>query len=592
MWKYLVFTWGVFVLLAILVPGSVALAQNTSLGPDIRMEVVKETDGIPAGDTGRFALLVSIPEGWHINAHKPREDYLIPTDLDISSQEGFSVSARVYPEPVDHFLEGTTTPLLVYGGEVPVFFAIKVEPTVTPGDYVLSGKFTYQACNDTQCWMPVTQTVSIPIRVLPAGTPTVPAHPEMFGRITERLSFAEEHTPQSGNASRETGALTWDEVKWKELSSRFEVTGRNSGYLNASKFLEWLDGVESGRASADLNRFAGMNPWLIALLTLLGGLALNLTPCVLPLIPVNLAIIGAGAKATSRFRGFLLGAVYGSAMAFVYGVLGILAALLGTAFGTINASPWFNLAVAIIFLVMAIAMFDWINIDFSKYRSGVSIEKKPGGSFIAAFALGGLAALLAGACVGPVVISVILLSQDLYAKGVYVGLGLPFLLGIGMALPWPLAGAGIALLPKPGGWMVRVKQILGVLILVLAIYYGFEGVRLLNDRYFLDQDSVKHEVESTVDSAGWSHNLLTALEEAQKTKKPVFIDFWATWCKNCLTMNQTTFRDPDVMQRLDSYVKVKFQAQQLDQSPAKEVMEQLGVGGFGLPVYVILKPTP
>ena len=73
----------------------------------------------------------------------------------------------------------------------------------------------------------------------------------------------------------------------------------------------------------------------------------------------------------------------------------------------------------------------------------------------------GVAALLAGACVAPVVLQVVLFSSDLYAKGTVLALGLPFVLGIGMAVPWPLAGAGMTALPKPGAWMVRVKQVFG-----------------------------------------------------------------------------------------------------------------------------------
>ena len=84
-----------------------------------------------------------------------------------------------------------------------------------------------------------------------------------------------------------------------------------------------------------------------------------------------------------------------------------------------------------------------------------------------------IAALLAGACVAPVVIQVVLFSSNLYATGTSIALALPFVLGLGMALPWPIAGAGLASLPKPGAWMVRVKQAFGVVILATAVYYGY-----------------------------------------------------------------------------------------------------------------------
>ena len=68
------------------------------------------------------------------------------------------------------------------------------------------------------------------------------------------------------------------------------------------------------------------------------------------------------------------------------------------------------------------------------------------------------------------------------------------------------------------------------------------------------------------------------------------MDMWATWCKNCLTMDKTTLRNADVKQALDGYIKIKFQAEQPDEPPAKDVMQRFKA--VGLPAYVILKPSP
>ena len=225
--------------------------------------------------------------------------------------------------------------------------------------------------------------------------------------------------------------------------------------------------------------FEGRGPLAILLIVLLGGLALNLTPCVLPMIPINLAIIGAGAQAGSRSRGFLLGAAYGAAMAFVYGVLGLVVILTAGTFGTINSSPWFNVGIAVLFVVLALAMFDVIVIDFSQLSAaGSGSNEESRGTLLVAFTMGGVAALLAGACVAPVVIQVVLFSSNLYATGTTAALALPFVLGIGMAVPWPIAGAGIGALPKPGAWMVRIKQVFGVVILATAVYYGYQAYLL------------------------------------------------------------------------------------------------------------------
>ena len=130
--------------------------------------------------------------------------------------------------------------------------------------------------------------------------------------------------------------------------------------------------LEVGGGFADrLKAALDGGPVAILLIVFLGGLALNLTPCVLPMIPINLAIIGAGTQAGSRARGFLLGAAYGAAMALVYGALGVIVILTAGTFGTINASPWFNAAIAVLFIALALAMFDVITIDFSTYSYGL-----------------------------------------------------------------------------------------------------------------------------------------------------------------------------------------------------------------------------
>src|SRR6185295_9426635 len=164
------------------------------------------------------------------------------------------------------------------------------------------------------------------------------------------------------------------------------------------------------------------------------------------------------------------------------------------------SSPWFNLGIAIIFVVLGLAMFDVLFIDFSKYSAGLGASSGRG-TFALAFTMGAVAALLAGACVAPVVIQVVLFSSNLYATGTKMALALPFLLGIGMAVPWPIAGAGLAALPKPGAWMVRVKQGLGILILVTAAYYGYLGYELLSNRW-VEAGAVSSSVEEKI-KEGW-----------------------------------------------------------------------------------------
>lgn len=368
-------------------------------------------------------------------------------------------------------------------------------------------------------------------------------------------------------------------AEWRALTNRFTVVATRTGFLDVPAMLDFLAapppaGVRATDTPPPAQPETALpgTVWGLLGVVLLGGLALNLTPCVLPMIPINLAIIGAGVRAGRRSRGFALGALYGAGMALAYGALGMLVALTGATFGAINASPWFNLGVAAIFGLLALAMFDVVAIDFSRYQS--KLERVGQGGMLAVVLLGALSALLAGACVAPVVISVLLYAAAAYARGDGWGLLLPLLLGVGMALPWPFAGAGLSLLPKPGRWMERVKHAFGVLILGIALYYAYTGLQLWRAR----QTPPERE----------SQRLAEALASAARDGKPVWIDFWATWCKTCAAMEATTLKDTAVRGRLAEYTVVKFQAEQPSAQPTRDVLDAFGV--WGLPTYVILSP--
>ena len=133
--------------------------------------------------------------------------------------------------------------------------------------------------------------------------------------------------------------------------------------------------------------------------------------------------------------------------------------------------------------------------------------------------------------------------------------------------------------------MVRVKQAFGIFILGTAFYYGSLAYGLFSQRW-VNPDAVANSVQEMLDQ-GWYASLEEGLQTAQQEQKPVLVDVWATWCKNCLTMDRTTLKAPAVEAGLEDYVKVKFQAEDLDASPAKEVLKYLG--GIGLPNYAILR---
>ena len=346
------------------------------------------------------------------------------------------------------------------------------------------------------------------------------------------------------------------------------------GLMDAEEFIAFLENREAASASP----LAGKSWWIVALLVVFGGLCMNLTPCVLPMMPINLMVIG---------RSAARGALYGLGIALAYGAMGLLAALGGMAFGEIQGNPWFNAAIAVLFLVLSLALFGFFFIDFSKKRGSLSSMRQSMWPGLFAFFMGVVSAVLAGACVAPILIAVLLLTADLVGKGACAALALPFLLGAGMALPWPFAGAGMQVLPKPGAWMAKVNKLFGVVVLLFAAWYGYlaykgfassaPGPAVQGDEAAPGVvETAPGVVEATPETFG---------DKLAGLRRPVLVDCWASWCKNCTAMERTTLADPKVRKALGGFTVVRLQAEDIKALKSLPGFE----GVLGLPAFVVFE---
>lgn len=376
------------------------------------------------------------------------------------------------------------------------------------------------------------------------------------------------------------------EIKESETPwENFKVHAMSVGYQEVQEFGTFLEHrgneTDSENAANNFFDFSEKSIIWIVLMILLGGLALNLTPCMLPMIPVNAIIItgmNLNERTQKRGRGAFLGAVYGLGITLAYGTLGVLSILFGMRMGFLTSSPIFYFVIAGVFIVLGLLMSGMLglSLDFSRFTTVFGNLR--GGRTTSVFILGVIGAVLSGACVAPIVASVLLLTAEQYAQGNTIAFIYPFVLGVGMGLPWIFIGAGISLLPKSGTWMLKLKYVFAIFIFGVAAYYAYEGIKL--SQYEVP-DETKKTTSTHIDYAA-------SFTRAMKENKPILIEFGAAWCHNCTAMKKETLQDPSILEKLQNFVRVYVDATQTNDPDVERILTRYDVQGF--PTYLILTP--
>ena len=216
---------------------------------------------------------------------------------------------------------------------------------------------------------------------------------------------------------------------------------------------------------------------VLALGTLFGaGVLTSLTPCIYPMIPITASVIvGTSGEDASRGRVVGLTLTYVVGLAMFYAILGALAGMTGTLFGTVSASPWARLAIGNLLLIFALGMFDVFPIRMPA-RLTRWANNLGGGSFPAVFLLGATSGIVAAPCGAPafaVVLTWVAATQNAVMGFIYL-----FVFSLGMTALLVAVGlsSGLATkLPSSGPWMIWAKRIAAVIMLAMAEYYFIQA---------------------------------------------------------------------------------------------------------------------
>ncbi len=395
----------------------------------IKVDTKLSVDRVRPKDKFEVALVLDVKKGHHIQSNKPLDKYLIPTQIFLDSFVGLIVSEPVFPK---HKVRTVSPNMKVaeFGGRVVIRIPVEADNELEGKAGKVSGVLTYQACTDAgQCYAPESVEWSVAVPFAKAGEKVSQANGEVFGAATASTS------PPT------TGGFTLDgEIQLQEASSDRPL-------------------------------------WLYILFALAGGLFLNITPCVLPVIGIKLiSFVQQAGEDPRRIRAINL--VFSAGMISIFLLLATLAVFLGVGWGGLFQFKSFNIVMATVVFAMGLSFFGvfeipvpgWIN-----QAGGVEREGLPG-----VFIKGVLATLLATPCAGPLMGVTLTWSVAQPAPVTYLVWGC---MGIGMASPYLLAAINprIMWLPKPGAWMERVKQFMGFVLMATTVYF----LNVLPDTYVI-----------------------------------------------------------------------------------------------------------
>jgi thiol:disulfide interchange protein DsbD len=550
-------------LLSLLI-AALSQAQLSSIGggaPNIPTQLLVTLSGTVqsrSGDEVHGTLNATILSGWHINSNKPLTEFSIPTVLAVEPADGELVSAQYPTHTLRTFSFSGDEKIAVYEGTIAIPFVAKLKNNAA----TINVSLKYQACNDSVCLPPRSADTDIAVAVAASGGP-----------------------PASGGAP----------------------AAAPSGFTKLGDAPKTPPGGNSELATA----FAAHGLPLALLLLFLGGLALNLTPCVLPMVPITTGFFAMQSDG-NRSRRFLLSLAYVAGLVLMYATLGLVAAVSGALFGAWLQSTAVLIGLAVLMLILASSMFGVWEMTVPQF-----ISRRSGGraGYVGAAVMGLFVGIVAAPCVGPMVAALFFLVASIGKP--LIGFVMFATLGFGLGFPYLVA---LSFLPKPGEWMVQFKRALGFILIAEAFYflrpvigdtwyhYGVAASLLVGAVFLLLVRSGGARAVRLIFAAllfvfgvwfaipkkdgakvAWQKYAPSIITAAAPAKKPVIIDFYADWCLPCKELDQKTFNDDGVAKELDRYVRIKADLTNADDPEVQKLTKDYAIAG--VPTIVLIDST-
>ncbi len=523
---------------------------------------------IKTGNILSLILRVKLDPEWHINSNKPNEDYLYPTDVSLKSKDGFLISDKKFPPAKNLNFEFTEVPVSVFEGEFEILAIVKVPENLKTGIYNFDMILSYQACNNQTCLPPSEKSILVEIEVV-------------------------------SNSDEEQKNSDFDFSKFNGLSD------------SSNKKIKSSD--QDSMVSSIFNE---NSLFLAFIFIFLGGLALNLTPCVYPLIPITLGYFG-GQSENKTSRLFKLAILYVIGMAITYSVIGVVTALSGSLFGSLLQNPIVLIGIAAVLVALSLSMFGLY--EFQLPNSLVVKLGEARSGYFGAFFMGLTMGVVAAPCIGPFVVG---LLTFVGAKGdPLFGFFVFFVLALGLGFPYLFLGVfsgKIKSLPRSGEWMIAVKKIFGFVLIGMAIYFilpllpeTYRGnvlpsFMILTSVYLLFFDKTGSNVKTFVwiksiilgivlilgfyllipsekESIEWTKVSAKNIEVGNGT--PTIIDFYADWCIPCKELDAMTFTDSRVIEESKRLRRLKVDLTKTGSEETQFAMQKYEIVGVPTVIF-------